>query len=121
MSNRNGFFNVTSLTNDEIRGNFLGLVVLMHTTYGEALLRPCFEKNGINYEDMLETCCLVLSWERFHLDPQKRVDLEYSSADINNICVFQDPQLVCPLCFNHRKDQTHFRNRMSIAVEIPGT
>jgi hypothetical protein len=80
MSNRNGFFNVTSLSNDEIHGNFLGLVVLMHTTYGEALLRPCFEKYAINYEDMLETCCLVLSWERFHIDPQKRVDLEYSST-----------------------------------------
>ena len=26
MSNRNGFFNVTSLTNEEIRGNLLGLV-----------------------------------------------------------------------------------------------
>jgi hypothetical protein len=61
MSSENSFFNVTSLTNDEIRGNFLGLVVLMHTTYGEALLHPCLEKIAINYEDMLETCCLVLS------------------------------------------------------------
>ena len=33
MSNRNGFFNVTSLTNEEIRGNFLGLLILMQTTY----------------------------------------------------------------------------------------
>jgi hypothetical protein len=35
MSNRNGFFNVTSLTNDKVRGNFLRLIVLMHTTYGK--------------------------------------------------------------------------------------
>ena len=75
MSNRNGFFNVTSLTNEEIRGNLLGLVILMQTTYGRHLLSPCFEKKGINYDEMLETLCLVLAWERFHLDPQSRQDL----------------------------------------------
>jgi hypothetical protein len=78
MSNRNGFFNVTSLTNDEVRGNFLGLVVLMHMSYGDDLLRLYFEYEGICYEDMLETCSLVLSWERFHSDPQKRSDLKNS-------------------------------------------
>ena len=75
MSNRNGFFNVTSLTNDEVRGNFLGLVALMHTSYGESLLRPLFEEAGKDYKQVLETCCLVLAWERFHMDPQKRRDL----------------------------------------------
>ena len=76
MSNRNGFFNnVTSLTNDEICGNFLGLVVLMHTSYGDNLLRPYFENKKIDFDDMLETCKLVLAWERFHMDPQKRKDI----------------------------------------------
>jgi hypothetical protein len=85
MSNRNGFFNITSLTNEEIRGNFLGLVVLMHTTYGEELLAKYFEALGINYDDMLETCCLVLAWERLHLDPQKRCDLIDSHAVTQNL------------------------------------
>jgi hypothetical protein len=64
----------------------------MHTTCDEALLCPCFEKNAINYEDMLETCCLVLSWERFHLDSQKRVDLEYSSTVTQDLMqrIFRD-------------------------------
>ena len=75
MSNRNGFFNVTSLTNEEIRGNFLGLLVLMNTTYGRDLLEPIFKAKDIDYDDMLETCKLVLAWERFHLDPQSRKDL----------------------------------------------
>lgn len=75
MSNRNGFFNVTSLTHDEIRGNFFGLVVLMHTTYGDELLRPYFEMAGVDFDEMLKTCCLVLAWERFYMDPQKRRDL----------------------------------------------
>ena len=74
MSNRNGFFNVTSLTNEEIRGNFLGLLVLMHTTYGRELLEPFFVAKEIDYDEMLETCKLVLAWESFHLDPQKRKD-----------------------------------------------
>ena len=52
----------------------------MHTTYGEHLLKPYFEKKNIVYEEMLETCLLVLSWERFHLDPQKRSDLIKASA-----------------------------------------
>lgn len=80
MSNRNGFFNITSLTNEEVRGNFLGLVVLMHTSYGEDLLAKYFEAQDIDYHDMLETCCLVLAWERFHLDPQKRSNLIDSHA-----------------------------------------
>ena len=75
MSNRNGFFNVTSLTNSEIRGNFFGLVTLMHTTYGEELLRPYFSDANVDYDDMLETCCLVLAWEQFYQQPQKRDDL----------------------------------------------
>jgi hypothetical protein len=81
MSNRNGFFNVTSLNNEEVRENFLGLVVFMHTiTCGETLLHPYFEEADVDYEDMLETCCLVLSWERLHLDPQRRDDLVNARA-----------------------------------------
>ncbi|MGA0823871.1 MAG: hypothetical protein ACO3PG_05370, partial [Pelagibacteraceae bacterium] len=53
MSNRNGFFNVSSLTSSEVRGNFFGLVTLMHTTYGESLLSGPFEEAGVNYQDML--------------------------------------------------------------------
>lgn len=75
MSNRNGFFNVTSLTNEEIRGNFFGLTVLMQTSYGDNLLRPHFEGANIDFDEMVETCKLVLAWERFYLDPQKRKDI----------------------------------------------
>ena len=34
----------------------------------------------------------MLSWERFHLDPQKRVDLEYSSAVTQDLMqrIFRD-------------------------------
>eukprot|EP00956_Cyclotella_meneghiniana_P031829 scaffold85165_cov35-Cyclotella_meneghiniana.AAC.1 len=41
----NGFFNFTTLTNKQICGNFLGLVMLMHITYGHELL-PQFKKKG---------------------------------------------------------------------------
>ena len=78
MSNRNGFFNVTNLTAEETRGNFFGLVVLMHTQYGQELMRPCFEKNGISYNEMLRTCLLIMAWERFYLQPQKRKDVKAS-------------------------------------------
>ena len=44
MSNRKGFFNHASLTSEEVRGNFFGMVVMMHTSYGESLFRPAFEK-----------------------------------------------------------------------------
>jgi hypothetical protein len=75
MSNRNGFFNVTSLTSDECRGNFFGFVVLLHTTYGKDLLEQYFAEKGVKYNLLLETCKLVLAWERFYLDGQKRSDL----------------------------------------------
>jgi len=47
MSNRKGFFNHASLTSEEVRGNFFGMVVMMHTSYGESLFRPAFEKKGL--------------------------------------------------------------------------
>eukprot|EP00956_Cyclotella_meneghiniana_P006330 scaffold8307_cov37-Cyclotella_meneghiniana.AAC.1 len=80
VSNRVGMFNVTSLTNDEIRGNFVGLVTFMHTTYGRALLKPYFDEKFFNFDEMLETAALVLSWERFYLDGQKRKDIEEADA-----------------------------------------
>lgn len=73
--NRNGLFNVTSLTNKEIRGNFLGLLILMQITYGREILEPIFQASDIDYDDMLMTCSLILAWERFHLDAQTREDL----------------------------------------------
>ncbi|MGA0401410.1 MAG: hypothetical protein ACO3PX_15705, partial [bacterium] len=80
MSNRNGFFDLTSLTSQEVRGNFFGLVIFMHTTYGREILQPLFEEKNIDYDDMLETCLLVLSWERFYLDSQKRMYVEDAEA-----------------------------------------
>ena len=75
MSNRNGFFNVASLTSDEVRGNFIGMVVMMHTTYGQNLMKPHFDAAGINFKDLKRTCLLILAWERFYLSPQKRTDV----------------------------------------------
>jgi hypothetical protein len=59
MSNCNGFFHVTCLTSEEARGNFFGLVLFMHTTYGREILSPFFVEKEVNYDDMMETCCLV--------------------------------------------------------------
>jgi hypothetical protein len=78
MSNRKGFFNVASLTSEEVRGNFFGMVILMHTTFGEKHFKPCFDKLGINFKEARETCLLMLAWERFYLDPQTRRDVEAS-------------------------------------------
>ena len=76
MSNRKGFFNVTSLTSNECRGNFFGFVVFLHTTYGRDLLEPYFKMEGVKYDLLLETCKLVLSWERFYMSSQKRSDFQ---------------------------------------------
>ena len=87
MSNRNGFFNVTCLTSEEARGNFFGLVLFMHTTYGRGILSHFFVEKGVNYDDMLETCCLVLGWERFFVSPQTRADYkaaEYVTWDLQS-------------------------------------
>lgn len=78
MSNRKGFFNVASLTSEEIRGNFFGMVVMMHTTYGASLFKPWFQTRGLDFIQARTTCLLILSWERFYYDPQKRKDLERS-------------------------------------------
>ena len=78
MSNRNGFFNVSCLTSEEVRGNFFGMVVLMHTKYGTRLFKPCFEARRIRYSEARTTCLLILAWERFFMDPQKRGDIEAS-------------------------------------------
>jgi hypothetical protein len=75
MSNRNGFFNVTSLTSDEVRGNFLGMVVMMHTTYGKNLMKPFFDAKGISFNELKLTCLLIMAWERFYLSPKKRSDV----------------------------------------------
>ena len=75
-SNRNGVFDVTSLTGEEIRGNFFGLTVMMHTTYGDELFRSCFESKSIDFDEMKKTCLLVLAWERFFMDFNKRSDIE---------------------------------------------
>jgi hypothetical protein len=38
-----------------------------------------FEKNGIiSYNEMLRTCLLIMAWERFYLQPQKRKDVKAS-------------------------------------------
>jgi hypothetical protein len=78
MSNRKGFFNHASLTSEEVRGNFFAMVVLMHTTYGASLFEPCFRKRNINFIQARTTCLMLLAWERFCLDPQRRKDIEAS-------------------------------------------
>jgi hypothetical protein len=78
MSNRNWFINDTSLTSEEVHGNFYGMVALMHTTYGVVLFKPCFDKAGIDLAEARVTCLLLLAWERFFFDPQTREDIELS-------------------------------------------
>ena len=97
MSNRNGFFNVTSLTSDEVRGNFLGMVVMMHTTYGQNLMTPFFDAKGISFKDLKRTCLLIMAWERFYLSPQKRKDVLasfYATQRLQNRIVKHIPREV---------------------------
>lgn len=76
ISNKNGVFDVTSLTGEEICGNLFGLAVMMHITYRDEFFRECFQNKGIDFDDVKVTCLLVLAWERFFLDFNKRCDVE---------------------------------------------
>ena len=42
--------------------------MVMQTTARRLFLKPSFDKKGIVYDDMLETCLLVLSWDQFLQD-----------------------------------------------------
>lgn len=90
MSNRKGFFNVTSLSSDEVRGNFFGMVMMMHTTYtgGAALFRKCFNINKAKI-DFNQICELPVFY--FWLGrgsssstPKKEVTLSYRKKLVNN-------------------------------------
>jgi hypothetical protein len=43
--------------------------------WSRVIAEPYFQEKGIDYDAMMETCCLVLAWERFFMDGQKRKDL----------------------------------------------
>jgi hypothetical protein len=51
------------------------MVVMMHTTYGQNLMKPFFDAKGISFKDLKRTCLLIMAWERFYLSPQKRKDV----------------------------------------------
>ena len=72
MANRLGFFNLTKMNASERHGNFFAFTVLMHTSYGEKMLKPCFIKKGVDYNQTKETCMLLLSWARFLMDFNER-------------------------------------------------
>ena len=72
MSNRSGFFNLSKTSATERHGNFFAMVILMHTTYGASLLRKAFADINVKFEDMRETCMLLLSWDRFLMDSNER-------------------------------------------------
>ncbi|MGA0862212.1 MAG: hypothetical protein ACO3P6_04915, partial [Pelagibacteraceae bacterium] len=76
MSNRNGFFNVTNITCSEVCGNFFGFVIFLHTSFARNILQDCYDSNDIDYEDMLETNLLLLAWQRFVSQPNKRHVIE---------------------------------------------
>ena len=76
MSNRSGFFNLSKVNASERHGNFFALTLLMHTTYGKALLEPHFEKHGVIFDEMRETAMLLLAWDRFLLDFNERFELK---------------------------------------------
>ena len=76
MSNRRGFFNLSMVNASERHGNFFGLVMVMQTTVGRSIMKPLFEKKGIHYDSMLETCLLVLSWDQFLQDFNERFQME---------------------------------------------
>ena len=82
MSNRSGFFNLKKVNASERHGNFFALTLLMHTTHGANILKPEFEKHGINYEEMRETAALLLAWDRFILDYNERFqhDMAYKAT-----------------------------------------
>ena len=76
MANRFGFWNLTLLNAAEKHGNFFAYTVLMHTTYGQELIKPCFERQEINYDDVCVTMLLFLSWNRFVMDFNERYEYE---------------------------------------------
>ena len=76
MSNQSGFFNLKKVNASERHGNFFALTMLMHTTYGQNLLEPEFNKHGIDFEDMQKTAMLLLAWDRFLLDFNERMHHE---------------------------------------------
>ena len=76
MSNRSGFFNLKKVNASERHGNFFALTMLMHTTYGQNLLKPEFDKHKIEFEDMRKTAMLLLAWDRFLLDFNERMHHE---------------------------------------------
>lgn len=79
MSTRNGYFSCTNLSCEEVEGNNFGYLILLHSTYGYNVLRPCYEEAGIDYDDALETYKLLHSWERFYMDVNKRKMIEKSA------------------------------------------
>lgn len=78
MSNRNGFFNQTNITMSEICGNYFGFIVLMHTSFGRDVLTPGFEAIDVDYNDAIKTNLLLVSWDRFYQDFNKRSDIQLS-------------------------------------------
>jgi hypothetical protein len=75
MSNRRGFFDLTNIGAEERFGNFFGLIVLMHTTYGERLMSDHFDREEVDFDKTRETCMLLVSWTRFVMDFNKRRDV----------------------------------------------
>jgi hypothetical protein len=71
----------------ERHGNFFGLVMVMQTTVVRSIMKPHFEKKGIHYDSMLETCLLVLSWDPILQDFNDRFQMEDAkSAMLAMIC-----------------------------------
>ena len=43
----------------------MAFLIIMHTTYVESLLQPCFEREEIEYNEAYETLLQLLSWDKF--------------------------------------------------------
>jgi hypothetical protein len=58
--------------------NYFGFVVLMHTTFGSEVLMPGFDAINVDYDDVLMTNLLLISWDRFYQDFNTRKDIQLS-------------------------------------------
>jgi hypothetical protein len=76
MSNHRGFFELSNLGAEERCGNFFGLIVLKHTTYGRFLMEDHFERKGCDFDETWVTCMLLVSWAWSVMDFNRRKDIK---------------------------------------------
>ncbi len=76
MANRKGFLDLKMLSGTERHGNFLGMVLLLHTTYAHNLLEDRFASAGLSLVESRKTCMVLLGWSQFAMDLNTCLDVK---------------------------------------------